>query len=65
MTSAKRRPGQPDGPPRPASDAEEADVDELFVESLIESFPASDPPSRTALMRVGPPKRKDARGDGR
>jgi hypothetical protein len=63
MTSAIRRPGRPDGllEDSPAGDAEEADNDELLFESLIESFPASDPPSWTALMRVGPPNRKDPR----
>jgi hypothetical protein len=67
MTSAARRPGQPDGPPkdRPVSDAEEAPSDESLVESLIESFPTSDPPSWTALTRVGLPKRKGSRRGNR
>jgi hypothetical protein len=62
MTFARRL-GQPDGTPqdRPASDAEEAHSDELLDESLIETFPASDPPCWTVLMRVGPPNRKDPR----
>jgi hypothetical protein len=66
MTSATRWPGQPDGPPqdRPASDVEAHD-DELLVESLIETFPASDPPSWTALTRVGSPNRKDPRRGSR
>jgi hypothetical protein len=36
---------------------DEIEIDEL-VESLIETFPASDPPAWIPLVRVGNPKRK-------
>jgi hypothetical protein len=67
MTAARRRTSRPDWPPqdRPVSDAEEAHGDELLVESLMETFPASDPPSWTALTRVGPPNRKGPRRGSR
>jgi hypothetical protein len=66
MTSATRWPSQPDGPPqdRPVRDAEEIHGEELLDESLIETFPASDPPCWTALTRVGPPNRKGPRRGG-
>jgi hypothetical protein len=35
-----------------------ASTDDEILESLIDTFPASDPPSWVALARVGIPKRK-------
>jgi hypothetical protein len=35
-----------------------ASADDEILESLIDSFPASDPPAWVALARVGVPKRK-------
>jgi hypothetical protein len=60
MTSATRKPSQPDGPPqdRLVGVAEKANGEELLEESLIETFPASDAPCWTALTRVGLPDRK-------
>jgi hypothetical protein len=34
------------------------EIDEEITESLIETFPASDPPAWVALARVGNPKRQ-------
>ncbi|APG09779.1 MULTISPECIES: hypothetical protein [Bradyrhizobium] len=61
MVFAKRRPSRSDGSPqqRPGSDAEKTNGEELLEESLIETFPASDPPCWTSLTRVGPPDRKE------
>jgi hypothetical protein len=44
---------------RPLQDSETiASTDDEILESLIDTFPASDPPAWTALARVGVPKRK-------
>jgi hypothetical protein len=63
MTSAerRRRPTRVDRPKELRSGDAEAALSDELVESLIETFPASDPPSWTALTRVGPPHRKDPR----
>jgi hypothetical protein len=48
---------------RPLQDSEtiaSTDDDEI-LESLIDTFPASDPPAWVALARVGVPKRKPSR----
>lgn len=41
------------------------DVDEELVESLIDTFPASDPPAWIPLARVGTPKRQKKLPDNR
>jgi hypothetical protein len=45
---------------RPLQKIERVEIteDEIIVESLIETFPASDPPAWVALARVGNPKRQ-------
>jgi hypothetical protein len=44
---------------RPLQDSETiASTDDEILESLIDTFPASDPPAWVALARVGIPKRK-------
>jgi hypothetical protein len=44
---------------RPLQDSETtASTDNEILESLIDTFPASDPPTWVALARVGIPKRK-------
>jgi len=47
-----------DGPQDSRPGEAEAALSDELLESLIETFPASDPPSWTALTRVGPPDRK-------
>ncbi|WP_156898374.1 hypothetical protein [Bradyrhizobium erythrophlei] len=43
---------------RPLQDSETiASTDDEILESLIDTFPASDPPAWVALARVGIPKR--------
>jgi hypothetical protein len=44
---------------RPLQDSETiASTDNEILESLIDTFPASDPPAWVAMARVGIPKRK-------
>jgi hypothetical protein len=44
---------------RPLQDSETiAGTDDEILESLIDTFPASDPPAWVALARVGVPKRE-------
>jgi hypothetical protein len=44
---------------RPLQDSDTvASTDDKILESLIDTFPASDPPAWVALARVGIPKRK-------
>jgi hypothetical protein len=42
-----------------------ASTDDEILESLIDTFPASDPPAWVALARVGIPKRKPTSRQGR
>jgi hypothetical protein len=59
MTSRILRPQNQKGRAfaRPSQTIETPTIDEI-TESLIETFPASDPPARVALARVGIPKRR-------
>jgi hypothetical protein len=50
-SAGRRRKRQPEMPAVTTSD-------DKLDESLEESFPASDPPSWTLLMRIGSPRRK-------
>jgi hypothetical protein len=43
---------------RPTRQAEPTDIDDELTRSLIETFPASDPPAWIPLARVGVPKRR-------
>jgi hypothetical protein len=53
----RNREGRADA--RPLQDSETiASTDDEILESLIDTFPASDPPAWVALARVGIPKRK-------
>ena len=64
--SPRRRRSRANEPQEPQpGDAEAVPSDDELVESLIETFPASDPPSWAALMRVGPPNRKVPRRGSR
>jgi hypothetical protein len=63
-----RQPSGGKGPPTqqpeagaPRSEATRADnevIEDIIEESLLESFPASDPPSWTVINRIGSPRVK-------
>jgi hypothetical protein len=53
----RRRKGRTNARPFQKVEATATDDDEI-VESLIETFPASDPPAWIALTRVGNPERQ-------
>jgi hypothetical protein len=52
----RRRKGKASAQPLPDVETM-TNVDDI-TESLIETFPASDPPAWVAVARVGPPKRQ-------
>jgi hypothetical protein len=52
----RRRKGRADA--RPFKKIETMATDDEIAESLIETFPASDPPAWVALARVGTPERR-------
>jgi hypothetical protein len=55
----RTRKGRANAPPLQDSETiASTDDDDEILESLIDTFPASDPPAWVALARVGTPKRK-------
>jgi hypothetical protein len=52
----RKRKGRADA--RPLRKLETVEITDEITESLIETFPASDPPAWVALARVGIPKRQ-------
>jgi hypothetical protein len=54
----RSRKGRPNARPLQGSETIASADDDEILESLIDSFPASDPPAWVALARVGVPKRK-------
>jgi len=53
----RKRKGRADA--RPLRKLETVEITDEITESLIETFPASDPPAWIALARVGIPKRQE------
>jgi hypothetical protein len=56
----RSRKGRANARPLQDSEAIASTDDDEILESLIDTFPASDPPAWVALARVGLPKRKPA-----
>jgi hypothetical protein len=52
----RKRKGRANAPP--FQEIETVEITDEITESLIETFPASDPPAWVALARVGIPKRQ-------
>jgi hypothetical protein len=59
----RKRKGRADA--RPLRKLETVEITDEITESLIETFPASDPPAWVALARVGIPKRQTTSGRAR
>jgi hypothetical protein len=54
----RKKRGRANARPLRKIETDEITDDDEIVESLIETFPASDPPAWVALARVGIPKRQ-------